>query len=282
VAAIESTTDAEVLEFVAMQPQELQARHEGQTPEQIRAGMLATVRSQTVTGLPPDQDETCLEQLCYLCGCGAYDAADWWKHNRQLELPQAVADAAGVASTRHLADAVNPTAWPRAKPYISRGGFGGMEAPWVLLLSMRELEAFDKADCNFKSVPEALQCLFGRAAAAMRRLTAGDELELTLDAGDVVSLPRRMRSLAEGECRIEPLRDEFDRIHLSNIPDYVRIPYLAVVRASWPCLSDECSLACVASAASALHKRMPIVPPAAQQSESPICCCSCRLACCQC
>jgi hypothetical protein len=69
----------------------------------------------------------------------ALDGITWWREQRQLPVPAAVARAAGVADGKALPRRVNPTVWRAEQPYACYGG-GGFTHPWELLSGFAETE----------------------------------------------------------------------------------------------------------------------------------------------
>ena len=140
-----------------------------------------------------------------------------WRDARTLPLLPAVT-ALHSSDADSAAMRVNPTAWPAVPPYVSLSGGGGFEKPWEVLQGISELDAFATAP-DAATIPELALRIFGRAAAAIQRLDAAGALRVLIDVGDVITFPHRCLPL----LREPGLPDvEFDRIHLNNVPDYVR------------------------------------------------------------
>ena len=138
-----------------------------------------------------------------------------------------------ISKVQHF---VNPMAWRAAPPHMLRGESGGLEAPWTVLRDFYDLPELrpyvvgGHADADCLAV--AAERVWRTAAIALRRLTRNGALTVVLDVGDVVSLPARLRADrasmqavkgdAQGVGSTGAAALDFDRIHLSNVPDHVR------------------------------------------------------------
>lgn len=116
---------------------------------------------------------------------------------------------------------VNPMAYNAACPENSSGG---MQPPWNLLNELSQHESMrgvhDKKGRPLLRKPvDVAIAVFVRIAAALQYLVEPKALQIFLDLGDLITLPRR--AAAAGVAVFE-----FDRMHLSNVPDYVRLPLL--------------------------------------------------------
>lgn len=162
----------------------------------------------------------------------AYTAIDDFSVRRTLPLPGEFVDETGAPKGKK---AVNPTVWPARKPYVSISDGGGLIAPWQMLEGLAT--AFPDIDSALfkrdgspvcRTVLDAALCVFGRVVAAFKRLDAADCTRVVLDAGDVCSFADRNRAALE-ERGVPPAemaaKMSFDRMHLSNVPDYVRPRY---------------------------------------------------------
>ena len=227
VAQIEAISDAELYAWLerGQAPQGGLGGRDDIDFDEVRENIIESIGGRIVDGQPPSPEERNRENLSIVCNSpeGTQLAPEWFEERRQLPLPHAFDDSALDEPAR-----VNPTVWPSAPPYVSAGGDGGLAAPWDMLATFIDLDAFlgldpadDEASPRFADIPQVLVCVFGHAAAALRRLVRAGTLHVTLDVGDIVSFPRRMKADDEA-CKYELPLEEFDRIHLSNCPEYVR------------------------------------------------------------
>jgi hypothetical protein len=188
-----------------------------------------------------DADAAC--RLCLDVG-KARAAVRLWRDHRRLSLPprrrrggrrharrRAQAGNGGGGAGDDLEWHVNPMAWPCVPPFGERHG-RGMRPPWKLLYCAVTSDEFRDVQRprNGSAPGNVAELVFGRAAAALRRLAGAGALEVTLDCGDVLTLPRR--GVAAGGAGDMPL--EFDRIHLNSVPD--RVSLLPVLTELAPCL----------------------------------------------
>jgi hypothetical protein len=111
-------------------------------------------------------------------------------------------------------------------PHIATdgGGCGGLTFPFELLAGYYGLKQVQRTSSKLApDVTTAAMRVFGRIAAAARKLRDAGGLQVLLDAGDVVTFTRRA-ARAHGLGRQAALGGvaPFDRTHLNNVPDYVR------------------------------------------------------------
>jgi hypothetical protein len=179
ISRINALSDEQIMaDAIQAMPTMPQAMRE--TLEQVGAGQLRKLMIQQVTRSPEEMGPGArhdIEMLFRLCPVDAATRAnELLRNRRQLELPQAMADAAAFAPD--LPRRVNPTVWPSTPPYFGPSGGGGLTSPWDLLVSFFEVEVLSSAAATRKGqplasdVPSAAERIFGLAAAALRRLTA--------------------------------------------------------------------------------------------------------------
>ena len=225
-AEIDALSDdaiAELMADISDRNEQAAYRHGGATA--VRARMKDDLQKDGGPLGPVQRDHHHINSFCELNG--ALQAAAIMQARRQLPAPAELSAAAGDGNWLLKPSSVNPTVWPAKKPYTSRGGAGGLASPWELMHMLACLDPFDKywtdsASKKFAaSAPDAAIRIFGRAAAALRRLTGAAALTVELDVGDVASLPRRRQRKVDEHAYALPA-GVYDRIHLNNVPDYVR------------------------------------------------------------
>lgn len=238
----------------------------GMSDAELEAG-LKMVAERTGAGaldLPPGGARKAMEALAASYGgignadnreaislsCDAPNVVQTWTKARRLPVPAAVRAAAGVRAGSELTWHVNPTAFHAAPPYMQPGEAGGFDAPWRMLSELYDLPVVAKGvprqqdergvDLPYdEAMHDVAARIYGATAAALRLLTGAGALKVTIDAGDVFTAPcRLLGGDTGGDAAMDTsgtiLEDanaqagHFDRIHLSNVPDYVRARLLRV------------------------------------------------------
>jgi hypothetical protein len=216
----------------------------GQSPEE-QAVIHALTDDDIKAMLTQGQAEGSCKSLDLLGTSTAQQHAQNWFAERSLEIP-GYAMSSSLLQPRSgppkgIAFRVNPTVWPAKPPFVLEAG-GGLLLPFEYLhnfASSPDLAAArgttpkaEEADAKHSgSVAHVAVRVFSCMAKSMRRLLAADALEVVLDCGDVMTAPRRLRmhmqtcaggSEGSGAGTGDDEAHAFERIHVSNIPDYVR------------------------------------------------------------
>jgi hypothetical protein len=87
---------------------------------------------------------------------------------------------------------VTPTVWQSKEPYIAPDFCGGLFSPFEILAGLYSLKQVQQLSSRLApDIETAAMRVFGRIAAAARKLCGAGVLHMLLDTGDVVSYAQR-------------------------------------------------------------------------------------------
>ena len=220
-------SDAEVMKFfhASMPASQLKSVLKSKGAQAVRA-YLAKSQQNTHFAGPQGSD---VKAAYELCGDSAGPkVVTLWRQRRQLPLPKAVAKGAKPAAKDpyDLPRHVNPTAWPAEQPYHEQEQGGGLMMPFECLNGFYELPCMESLrHVRGTGALHPALSVWAALAAALKRLQAVKGLSVTLDLGDICTLPQRLLSMPGPAAH-----RMFDRIHLNNVPDYTgMLPILTEV-----------------------------------------------------